>query len=378
MLSFWEKEQFFAPQDIVIVGAGLVGLNAALKLRQLRPKAKILVLEKGLLPAGASSRNAGFACFGSPGELYEDLKSHSWAELEELLYQRYLGLRLLRETLGDQNIAYQGGGSLELFRAKEEAQYQAILDQLPSFNKRLAPLFEGRSLFSPLAKDALKKEGLQNFSRALENSLEGQIDTGKMMRTLVQRVEMAGISIRWGAELLDWEQGARGLCLALRFGPEQLALYSQQLLICNNGFGPRLLPDLALQPARNQVILSERIPNLALKRPCHAQAGYIYFRPIAGRILLGGGRHLDPLGETTDELGQTAKIQNFLADYLENVLGQKVGISQSWSGILGVGPQKKPLLGQTEEGVYYALRLGGMGVALGSLLGQKAANLLSQ
>lgn len=111
MLSFWEKEQFFAPQDIVIVGAGLVGLNAALKLRQLHPKAKILVLEKGLLPAGTSSRNAGFACFGSPSELYEDLKSHSWAELEELLYQRYLGLRLLRETLGDQAIAYQGGAA---------------------------------------------------------------------------------------------------------------------------------------------------------------------------------------------------------------------------------------------------------------------------
>lgn len=378
MLSFWEKEQFFAPQDVVIVGAGLVGLNAALNLKQQHPQTKILILEKGLLPAGASSRNAGFACFGSPGELYEDLKTHSWEELEELLYERYLGLRLLRETLGDQNIAYKASSSLELFRAEEEEQYQAILGQMPSFNQRLAPLFEGQKLFVPLAKDALKKEGLQNFSAAFKNPLEGQIDTGKMMRSLVQKAEMAGISIRWGAELLDWEQRPMGLCLNLRFGAEKLELYSQQLLICTNGFGPRLLPELALKPARNQVILTNPIPNLALKQPCHAQAGYVYFRPIAGRILLGGGRHLDLAGETTDELGQTTIIQDFLEGYLHNVLDQKVGISQSWSGILGVGPQKKPLLGQSEEGVYYALRLGGMGVALGSLLGQKAASLLKE
>jgi glycine/D-amino acid oxidase-like deaminating enzyme len=49
-----------------------------------------------------------------------------------------------------------------------------------------------------------------------------------------------------------------------------------------------------------------------------------------------------------------------------------------WSGIMGVGPQKSPILRQVLPGVFTAVRMGGMGVAIGSLVGEEAAELLLQ
>ena len=74
--SYWELKEWFTNVDFTIVGSGIVGLNCALTLKKKHPTATILVLEKGMLPQGASSKNAGFACFGSLSELVDDLKTH--------------------------------------------------------------------------------------------------------------------------------------------------------------------------------------------------------------------------------------------------------------------------------------------------------------
>jgi hypothetical protein len=43
---------------------------------------------------------------------------------------------------------------------------------------------------------------------------------------------------------------------------------------------------------------------------------------------------------------------------------------------MGVGSQKKPIVKQLSENSYCGIRLGGMGVALGSLVGKELADLL--
>ena len=105
---------------IIIVGSGIVGLSTAVFLKKRFPKSKILVLEKGILPQGASSKNAGFACFGSLSEILEDLKSHSVDEVLSLLKSRVDGLQLLRQMLGDEALDYRSYGGYELFLEKNQ------------------------------------------------------------------------------------------------------------------------------------------------------------------------------------------------------------------------------------------------------------------
>jgi len=59
--SVWENESFFSPRDIIIIGSGFTGLWSAYYLKKANPDKSILILERGMIPCGASSRNAGFA-----------------------------------------------------------------------------------------------------------------------------------------------------------------------------------------------------------------------------------------------------------------------------------------------------------------------------
>ena len=113
--SYWELKEWFTNIDFTIVGSGIVGLNCAITLKKNHPKAKILILEKGILPQGASTKNAGFACFGSISEIIDDLNSHTEEEVFHLVQKRWEGLQLLRKNLGDTAIDFQQNKGFELF-----------------------------------------------------------------------------------------------------------------------------------------------------------------------------------------------------------------------------------------------------------------------
>ena len=59
--SYWEHKHWISNIDYLVIGSGIVGLNCALQLKKKHPKAKIIIIEKGVLPQGASTKNAGFA-----------------------------------------------------------------------------------------------------------------------------------------------------------------------------------------------------------------------------------------------------------------------------------------------------------------------------
>ena len=135
--SFWEKQLIFENVDLVVVGSGIVGLSAAISYKQLFKKAKVVVLEKGILPQGASTKNAGFSCFGSVSELISDLKTTKDDEVWNTVKMRIDGLHLLRKRLGDKHIDYLEYGGYELFDS--ETKYDESKEQINKFNKILNP-----------------------------------------------------------------------------------------------------------------------------------------------------------------------------------------------------------------------------------------------
>ncbi|MBK7343194.1 MAG: FAD-binding oxidoreductase [Saprospiraceae bacterium] len=106
--------------------------------------------------------------------------------------------------------------------------------------------------------------------------------------------------------------------------------------------------------------------------------GFVYARRIGDQILIGGGRHLNKVGEMTDEEGITSEIESYLLNFLRTHFDVPPDIRfvQSWSGIMGMGSEKMPIVRELEENIFAAVRLGGMGVAIGSLVGDNLAQLM--
>ena len=189
--SYWEYKSWLSNIDYTIVGSGIVGLNAALHLKTKHPKANILVLERGMLPNGASTKNAGFACFGSLSEILDDLNTHSEEEVLELVKKRVAGLNLLRDNLGDENIGYKPWGGYELFLPQDKELFQECISKMDFVNELLKPIFK-EDVFSI----GNNKFNFKNIEDSLIfNRFEGQINTGRMMEALLHKVYAAGIKI---------------------------------------------------------------------------------------------------------------------------------------------------------------------------------------
>src|SRR5919199_6266104 len=126
MLSIWEKETFFAPQDVIIVGSGFVGLWSALFLKKKKPEWKISVVDRGLIPAGASTRNAGFACFGSLSELVYDAKTMGTDKMLRLVEMRFKGLQRIQKYFDDDLIDFEMCGGYELYDHSEKLSSEQL------------------------------------------------------------------------------------------------------------------------------------------------------------------------------------------------------------------------------------------------------------
>lgn len=368
-LSYWEIKNWFTNVDFTIVGSGIVGLHAALALRDRFPSAKILVLEKGILPQGASTKNAGFACFGSISEIIDDLQTHTEEEVVQLIQKRYAGLQLLRKNLGDKALDFISNGGYELFLKEDESFYEECMQKMPFINELLRPYFKS-DVFS-IQGNRFQFSGITE--QLVFNPFEAQIDTGNMMQALLKKAHQNDILIL-NSQTVTHHQEVNDGVEVLTNG---ISFTTKKLVFATNGFAAQLTHH-QVQPARAQVLITKPIPNLNIKGTFHMDRGYYYFRNINDRILLGGGRNLDFEGETTTSHDTTEQIQNRLEVLLKNIIlhQQSYEIDHRWSGTMGIGTHKNPIVQQLSNHVYCGVRMGGMGVAIGSLIGQEVADLI--
>lgn len=380
-VSHWEYRMFFDRVETLVIGSGIVGLASAIALRRLRPQGRVLVLERGPFPFGASTRNAGFACFGSMTELLDDLGTRSEAEVFGLAARRYAGLQRLRALLGDDNMGFQALGGYEAFRPDDQTTYQQCLEALPYFNAQMQQAIGVEGVYRP-APEVATDFGLGSVNAGILNTAEGQIHTGQTMQSLLRLARELGVEIVNGLEVKALYEGQGGAEVELA----GLGTFTfPQVLVCTNGFAQRLMPGLAVFPARNQVLVTRPVPGLQLRGTWHFDRGYVYFRDVEGRVLLGGGRNLDIAGETTDEFGFTDAIQAYQWELLRTLILPQIPadarpedwIERRWSGIMGLGENTKtPVVERISPHIGVAVRMGGMGVAIGTLVGQEGAEMM--
>ncbi len=379
--SYWEKTSFFSPQDVIIAGSGFSGLWSALQLKLIKPHYKITILERGLIPTGASTRNAGFSCFGSPGELLADAEAMGEENMWKLVEMRYKGLLEINKHFTASMIDYDACGGYECF-SKNSTDWEECTEKTDWLNKGLKHITGTDDLFKQ-ADDKIGSFGFKGFNHLIENRLEAGLHPGKLIQVLLQKVQSMGVQVITGVEIKSYTKHHHGIELQTTLPyseTDDFKFTTQQLLLCTNAFTRQLFPAIDIIPNRGQVLITAPIKNLAIKGTFHFDKGYYYFRNVGDRLLLGGARNKDFENENTEVMHTTNTIQVALEQFIQQYLIPDTAftITDKWSGIMAMGSEKAPIIQNIEPDVFCCVRMNGMGVALSPLAAKETAVLMTR
>jgi glycine/D-amino acid oxidase-like deaminating enzyme len=376
MISIWEKESFYAPQDVVIAGSGFVGLWSALQLKRKNPELKITIVDRGFIPTGASTRNAGFACFGSLSEVVYDAKTMGTDKMLQLVEMRFKGLERIQKYFDDDAIDFELCGGYELYDFTDKLSSQQLHDNIEYINSIFKPI-TGKKKTYKLVDENVEAFGFGNTKHLVKNNLEGSLHSGKLVQALLSKVQGMGVQIFTQTEIKSFENKRDTIEIQTN---QELKLLTNQLLICTNAFTKELLPEEDIIPARGQVLLTSPIENLPWKGTFHSDEGFYYFRNLGKKVLLGGARNKAFEEERTTDMNTSDLIQTHLQNYLDEVIlpnfkGQYT-IENRWAGIMAMGSEKMPIIKEVQPNVFCCIRMSGMGVALAPIVSQQVAGMM--
>lgn len=365
MYSIWEKNSFI-DFDCIIIGSGILGLSTAISIKEKSPDTDVLILERGTLPSGASTKNAGFACFGSLTEILSDIERVGEDETVSLVEKRWIGVNMLRQRLGDDRMGYLNYGGYELIRS----DHIDSIGRISYVNDLLGNIFKADTFSED--KNKISEFG---FNESIVKSLvfspfESQIDTGVMMRSLITLAQSKGVMIINNFNAQIEEDFGEGVTVYSK--NSDVRFKTQRLISCSNAFTTKLLPNIIIKPGRGQVIATKPIAGLPFRGVFHIDEGFYYFRNFGERVIFGGGRNLDFEGEQTGEFGTTENIISALTSILREVIlpGKEFEVEMKWSGIMGFNDSKLPEIIKISDNITAGFCCNGMGVALASYVAE--------
>jgi len=370
--SWWDLDSTTV-YDVVVVGAGIIGTQTAIELVTERPGCNVLLVDRGLRPTGASTRNAGFVCFGSAGELYADMMAMGREGALQIVERRIEGLQLLLQRTQRYDVGYEQNGGYELF-----LQHHDVLDVLDDVNDVLQTIRLGTTYtrrddlistfgFSPLVKSLIAIHG------------EGTIHSGKLMSALWQLAERQGVTLRTGCRVESLVVDGDGVFLHCSDGLSIVDIRCEHVVLATNAHAVSCegldVPQRTIEPARGQVLVTAPRAKQPLLGSYHYDDGFYYFRSLGSRILFGGGRNTDVEGERTHSFETTPEIQSVLRNALDTIIapGENLAIEHAWAGTMGFSDDKEPHVDLLHERVTRAFGCNGMGVALGASIARETA-----
>ncbi|WP_164018278.1 NAD(P)/FAD-dependent oxidoreductase [Pyxidicoccus trucidator] len=342
-----------ADADIVILGAGVVGLSAARRLVALG--ARVTVLD-AVDPGGRGSRAAAGVAIPSV-RLFDDLDMLVFA-------------RAGRAALADDLASLPDGPQLR--------RGQGILRVVPDAKSRdalaekAAKDVEGPGLWVDAARLVALEPALEGtpLFGAFESEQGHMVDTDGYVNALRDAAARAGVRVRLGVAARSIQETAHGV----EVHTDEETLRADHLIV---GAGPwsaglEGLPALPLKPVRGQMLVVHQ-PGLQLSR---VVSGPSYLAPWrAGEIVVGAteedagfAEHVTPAGLL--HLSATvAKLAPRLRD---------ARFVRAWAGLRAVTPDGRPYIGRYPgmQQVYVATGLGGQGILTGALTGASIAELV--
>jgi gamma-glutamylputrescine oxidase len=359
--SFWEREEWLKSPHLLVVGGGIVGASVALFYKNEYPEHEVIVADKGFAPEGASTRNAGFACIGSVSEHLADMEVSGEETVLARVERRWHGLKKLKHVMGEEAIGYEAVGGHEIFT---DAQlYEKCRDRVDWLNQKL-----DERIGEP---DIYRVKEFEGYP-AIFNRLEGALNSGKLMKSLHGKLAESGVRVLWNSRVESVKPNR------VLFS-EGVTLTPEKIVCAVNGFSSQLL-DIPVKPARGFIFVTEPLPALPWRGTFHHDRGYVYFRNIGDRLLLGGARNLAADEETTDRFGVNPTIREYLYGFADEVLKLpgEWKVDMEWSGIMGMTENKEPVVKELKKNVFVAAGLSGMGIAIGMEVAERLVAMIGK
>ena len=331
--------------DVAIVGAGITGCAAALRLAE--AGLRVRVHDQRGIAEGASGRNGGFALRG--GASRYDVARETYGREQALAYWRWTEEALDRlETLAGDSL--RRVGSYRLAADAEERE-------------------EIRAEYEALREDGIAAEWADDvpggaagrFQGAILHPGDGSLQPARFVRRLAARAAAAGAEFREHERVED-----------------VASLDADHVVVATDGYGHGLVAELdgLIWPTRGQVIVSEPLDRVLYDRPHYAREGFDYWQQLPDRrLVLGGFRDVSIMDELTDVEETTETIQSALTSFLYELVGGEPEITHRWAGIFGLTQDMLPLVGPVtgRDGVWVAAGYSGHGNVLGFGCGELVA-----
>ncbi len=306
--------------DVVVIGGGVTGLSAAWWLA--RDGLKVLVLEKGVVGAEASSRNGGGAShYHSPLFMEEQ---RLWPLMDELLgypteYRRERLILALTPAQLD-HYRYMAEMHRELGFRVDELDAKAMREAVPLAGERT---LGGVHVF--FGGHANPQRTVQAYAFALQ-------DLGGL---ILQHAPVTGLRLSGGKVVaVATGRGVFGCgAVVMAAGP-----HAERLLA---PLGVRL----PLAPARAEMIVTEAAPLMPIGG---VDGNGLYGRQtLRGNLAFGGGPHewidLDPDGPAARPATPILRnLSRRLAELLPKAAHLRV--IRSWAGVVETTPDGRPVL----------------------------------
>ena len=356
--------------DVVVVGGGYAGINAARELA--RRGVEVTLLEAHTLGWGASTRNGGIVHAG-----------YKWGPSQLIgRYGEDTGRALYRETL-------DGYETVKRLIAEEaiDCDFREVghvqLAYAPSHVADLEHECESLALVgvesTVVPRDRIREEiGSDAYHGGLVVPGSGLLHPGRYFAGLAAAADRARADLHEGVRARTIRRQADGRFVV---ETERGAIRARDVFVATNGYTDGVAPTLRRRmiPIGSYIIASEPLPEALVHdlspngRAFFDTKNFLYYWHIAAdrRIIFGGRASFMPtsIDHTAEILHRgLLEVHPQLADYR---------IDYAWGGNVGFTFDRMPHVGRTKDGVAYAMGCCGTGVALMTHLGTAVGEWLA-
>lgn len=356
--------------DVVIIGGGLTGVTAALRLAE--HGYDVVLLESETIGSGGSGRNGGHLCQGWPNDFHHinhQLSAHD-ADLAWAAGMAAVEMVVSRVSKHNISCDLQFGYLHAALHQRHMNELQAMQDEWSNRGYSNLTALTNRTALAPHINS-------QSYCGGLYDNRSGQIQPLKYLMGLALAAREAGAHILEHSRVIKIDRGVHKT-LHIQNAHQ---ITARRVLLCGNAYlSDIVLPDMARRLAHvtssvlattplSDNMIQHILPSRATVADCNTALNY--FRIDADNRMIFGGR----ASYTNFNLGNVeADLRRRMCAVFPILANAET--DRVWSGRIGITVNRIPHFGRTDDDIYFVQGFSGHGVALTGLAGTILADAI--